>query len=79
MWLGGYKAVSFDVYVGAAKSAVTAATKQSKEFKGNQTTNIHKPSALKAGETLYWRIDSVGRTGAVKGDVWKLIVVHNRL
>ena len=76
MWLGGYKAVSFDVYVGADKSAVTAATRKSKEFKGNQTTNIHKPPSLKAGRTLYWRIDSLGPAGAVKGDIWKLIVVH---
>jgi len=74
MWLGGYKAVSFDVYVGAEKRSVSAATRQSKEFKGNQTTNIHKPPAIKPGQTLYWRIDSIGPGGTVKGDVWKLVI-----
>ncbi|MBL7220040.1 MAG: right-handed parallel beta-helix repeat-containing protein [Phycisphaerae bacterium] len=76
MWLGGYKAVSFDVYVGTDKRAVAGAAEKSQEFKGNQTTNIHKPPSLKAGRTLYWRIDSLGPTGTMKGEVWKLIVVH---
>ena len=78
IWLGGYKAVSFDVYVGADKRTVTAAIKQSKEFKGNQTANIHKPTALKPGEALYWRIDSVGPKGTVKGNVWKFVVASGR-
>ena len=74
IWLGGYKAASFDVYVGAGEQATASATRKSKEFKGNQATNIHKPGALKPGRRLYWRIDSVGPTGTVKGDVWKLVV-----
>ncbi|MDP6542736.1 MAG: right-handed parallel beta-helix repeat-containing protein [Phycisphaerae bacterium] len=76
MWLGGYKAVSFDVYVGTDKRGVSAAARKSKEFKGNRTTNIHKPTALKPGQTLYWRIDSVGPKRTVKGDVWKLAITE---
>jgi len=74
MWLGGYKATSFEVYVGADKRAVAEAARQSTEFKGNQATNIHKPPSLKPGQTLYWRIDSVSPKGTVKGNVWSIAI-----
>jgi len=71
-WLGGYRAVSYDVYFGKAERAVADATKSSPPFKGNQTTSTLRPGTLEAGRTYYWRIDSVKPNITVKGAVWAL-------
>jgi hypothetical protein len=69
-WLGGYEAVSHDVYVGTEAQSAAEANRQSKVFRGNQETNISTPSELSEGMTYYWRIDTVTPTGTTKGQVW---------
>ena len=69
-WLGGYQAVSHDVYVGTEARSVADANRKSKAFRGNQETNIFAPSELSEGMTYYWRIDTVTPTGTLKGQVW---------
>ncbi|MCK5175252.1 MAG: right-handed parallel beta-helix repeat-containing protein [Planctomycetes bacterium] len=72
MWLGGYRALSHDVYFGTDKNAVAKAGPRSREYKGNQANNIFDPVSgdLDAGKVYYWRIDAVKQSGTVKGDVW---------
>jgi len=74
IWLAGYRATSCDVYFGSSAKAVAAATRASDEFKGSQANNIHRLAALRAGQTYYWRIDSVTLAGVVKGEVWQFTV-----
>jgi len=72
MWLGGYKAVSHDVYFGTSESAVANATRQSSEYKSSQTNNIFDPCTLNNDTWYYWRIDALDANGNVKthGDTW---------
>lgn len=71
MWLGGYGAVSHDVYFGTDRSTVANATSKGKEYKGNQKNNIFEPGPLDACKTYYWRIDAVDKSGVARaGDVW---------
>ncbi len=75
MWLGGYKAASHDVYFGTNRSTVTNATRNGKEYKGNQKNNIFEPGPLDACKTYYWRIDAVDKSGVARtGDVWSFEV-----
>jgi hypothetical protein len=70
-WTAAKTAVSHDVYFGESKSAVTAATHSSSEFKGNQTKTTYDVTSLYSMKTYYWRIDEVAAGGGVtRGNVW---------
>ena len=71
IWLGGYKGVSHDVYFGTDFKRVERAGCNSKEYKGNQKNNIFSPEKLRKGVDYYWRIDTIVKSGVVKGDVWR--------
>jgi|GEM_PF-830544 len=69
-WNGGTSAESFDVYFGTDEAGVGAATRSSRWFKGNQTSESYDPRPLSMNTTYYWRIDDVTTGGTVKGAVW---------
>ncbi|HUW20239.1 MAG TPA: sialidase family protein, partial [Sedimentisphaerales bacterium] len=71
-WKPGVLAVWHDVYFGTdlndvsdANSAVTLDV-----YKGRQEANSYNPGILNLGTTYYWRVDEVGDTSLVRGDVW---------
>jgi len=69
-WKRGALAISHDVYFGTDETAVANATKASDEYKGNQTATTYNPGTLQETTMYYWRIDEVGASTLVKGDVW---------
>jgi len=69
-WTGGALATSHDVYFGTDETAVANATTASDEYQGNRTATTYNPGILQEGTTYYWRIDEVGATTFVEGDVW---------
>lgn len=72
MWLGGYQAVSHDVYFATDRDKVAAAARDATEYQGNRTSNILDPGTLAPGQTYYWRIDAVSPDGKiVQGRVWR--------
>jgi len=70
IWLGGYRATSYDVYFGTRKESL--------DPRGSQQGNVFPPGKLAAGRTYHWRIDSMTPTGKVKGDVWSFTAAANR-
>ncbi|MDC3011001.1 Ig-like domain-containing protein [Synechococcus sp. AH-736-G21] len=63
MWLKGRNAISSDIYFGKDLNDL--------EFQGNQSNNIFTPNEpLEAGQTYYWRIDTVTDKQTITGDVW---------
>ena len=63
IWLEGRDGVSNDIYFGSNPSAL--------QFQGNQSNNIFTPSEpLEAGQTYYWRIDTVTEDKTIPGDLW---------
>ncbi|MHC4620104.1 MAG: sialidase family protein [Planctomycetota bacterium] len=75
-WTPGRFATSHDVYFGTDFNDVNDANSSwpvgSSVYKGGQEANSFEPgSALRLNTTYYWRIDEVGATTFVKGDVWR--------
>ncbi|MFR9650520.1 MAG: right-handed parallel beta-helix repeat-containing protein [Rikenellaceae bacterium] len=67
MWLGSYRAKSYEVYFGAAPDRLKLVSKQ-----GN---NIYTPKQrLDSGSTYYWRVDCVEDGGVAEGEVWSFKV-----
>jgi hypothetical protein len=64
-------AASHDVYFGTDATAVSAATRVSPEFKGNQTAARHPLTGIDPRLTYHWRIDEIAADGTVaKGPTW---------
>jgi hypothetical protein len=76
IWLGGYDADRYHIYLGTDKKAVSTANRYSKEFVVEQRKNICRIKELKMDRTYYWRVDSIGETIA-KGPVWEFAVTRN--
>ncbi len=77
-WKPGVEAVRHDVYFGADRNDVTAATPTidpGSVYKGRQDPNQYAVGrTLDFGKTYYWRIDEVGGSPSFtvyKGDVWR--------
>ena len=63
IWLEGRNSTSNAIYFGSNPSDL--------QFQGNQSNNIFTPKEpLTAGETYYWRIDTVTDKRTIPGDVW---------
>jgi len=60
-WTSGPGADSHDVYFGTANPPPSI---------GNQTAATYTPGTLATSTTYYWRIDEVGGSGTVTGDLW---------
>jgi hypothetical protein len=76
MWLGGYRATQYDVYVGDDHGSVAAAGRKAPQYKARQSNNIF---ATKPGPgERFWRIDSITPKGVVKGVVWSFQTLPNR-
>jgi len=76
-WSAGDAAASHDVYFGADRDAVAAATADSLEFQGNQVgTSLSVTGMIEfGGGDYYWRVDEVEADGtAPAGTVWKFTV-----
>ncbi|MEJ2705839.1 MAG: hypothetical protein P8Z79_25655, partial [Sedimentisphaerales bacterium] len=84
-WTPGNSAVSHDVYLGDDFNAVEDATRDSEEFRGNQTLSFYVagfpgyayPDGLVPGTTYYWRIDEVNDAdpnSPWKGDIWSFSI-----
>lgn len=70
-WTAAPGAVSHEVYFGSNLAAVTAATRASPEFQGNQTETTFPVAGLSSLLTYYWRVDAIDATGSrTKGPVW---------
>lgn len=64
-------AVSRDIYFGADRHAVKAATRSSSAYLGNQAGNSRVVPVADPGATYYWRIDEIDTLGnVVAGPVW---------
>ena len=69
IWLEGRHGVSSDIYFGSNPSDL--------QFQGNQSSNIFTPTVpLVAGQTYYWRIDTVTEQETIPGDVWTFTPVN---
>ena len=74
MWLGGYNAISHDVYFGTKRRDVAQADTSSPEYKGNfkAPSNVVDPCLLASGTCYYWRVDAIGKDRHVNvGVVWE--------
>ena len=61
-WSAGYGALSHDVYFGTVSPGT---------FRGNQPGTTYTPAGPLANAIpYYWRIDEVGPSGTITGDVW---------
>jgi hypothetical protein len=73
-WTPGALATSHDVYFGTDFNDVNDANSSwavgTSVYKGGQEANSFDPGSLRLNSTYYWRIDEVGATTFVKGDVW---------
>lgn len=69
-WSAVATIVSFDVYFGDNQAAVEAATRNSPEYKGNQSSKAYSPATLAGSVTYYWRIDTLDPGGTTKGQVF---------
>jgi hypothetical protein len=74
VWRPGVLADSHDVYLGTDFDEVVDANStlpvNASVYKGRQEANAYDPVALALDTTHYWRIDEVGSSTFVKGDVW---------
>ncbi len=85
-WKSGKFAALHDVYFGASRDEVAAATKDNTNvFVGRQKTDLlaagtaggPSPTGLVPGTTYYWRVDEVNDANPNspwKGDVWSFLV-----
>jgi len=70
-WTAGALAVSHDVYFGTDFDLVNDAfDPHTLPGRGNQSGTTYNPGSIDGARTYYWRIDEVGDTTFVKGDVW---------
>lgn len=70
-WEKATTATSHDVYFGTSLEEVTAATRTSPAYKGNQTDTTYSVQGLYSMNTYYWRVDEITAAGNVtKGNVW---------
>ena len=60
-WSAGAGATSHNVYFGTANPPA---------FAGNQAATTYNPGTLQNSKTYYWRIDELGSTGTLQGDLW---------
>jgi len=84
-WSAGDFAVSHDVYLGDDLAIVSEATRDSDEFRSNQTDTFYVagfsgfayPEGLVPGTTYYWRIDEVNDAdpnSPWKGPIWRFSI-----
>ena len=84
-WSAGDYAASHDVYLGDDLDLVGNATRDSVEFRSNQTDTFYVagfpgyayPEGLTPGTTYYWRIDEVNETNPEspwKGPIWSFSI-----
>ena len=84
-WSAGDYAASHDVYLGDDLDLVDNATRDSDEFRSNQTDTFYVagfpgyayPEGLTPGTTYYWRIDEVNETNPEspwKGPIWSFSI-----
>lgn len=77
-WKAGKNAGSHDVYIGNDFNSILNATKNSPEFKGNQTGTTYKlDDSYSSLDTYYWRVDTVNDSGTIKSAVYSFQI--NRL
>jgi len=76
-WAPADGTVSDNVYFGDSLEAVTNATPESPEFRGNQVEISYQIDSLVPGKTYYWRIDGIPEDDPdhpLKGDVWSFFI-----
>jgi hypothetical protein len=84
-WRPGDFAVSHDVYLGDNLDNINGASRDSEEFRGNQTSTFYVagfpgfayPDGLVPGTTYYWRIDEVNDAdpnSPWKGPIWSFSI-----
>jgi hypothetical protein len=76
-WAPGIGVTSHDIYFGTNHTAVSDATTDSPEYKGNQSEGSETyeiPGFLDLDQTCYWRIDEIADTNTFKGEVWSFSV-----
>jgi hypothetical protein len=77
-WRAAPGATAHHVYFGTDLEAVTKATRESKEFRGETKEQTFPTTALKLNsqDSYYWRVDEVHPNGVVRGEVWRFRVRH---
>jgi hypothetical protein len=69
-WAAGEGAEKHNVYFGTDANAVVAADTGSPLYQGQQTGTSFEAGTLEWGKTYYWRVDEIGATGTLTGNVW---------
>lgn len=69
-------ALSYRVYFGTDRDAVTNATESSPQYLGSSPTNSWSGALppLALGGNYFWRVDTVGFSGTVRGSAWSFRV-----
>jgi hypothetical protein len=77
-WRAAPGATAHHVYLGTDPAAVTKATRESPEFRGERPEPSFPTAALKLNthDAYYWRVDEVHPGGVVRGEVWRFRVRH---
>jgi len=76
-WVATPDVETFDVYFGTDPIEVEEAQRSSPEFESNRGTTTFDPADLVGSTTYYWRIDSLGRGGTTKGDVFSFTTIDD--
>jgi hypothetical protein len=76
-WTASFYAISHDVYFGQNFDDVNNATNTSEEFVQNLAAAVttYTPDNLNRDYNYFWRIDEVGASQTIKGDIWSFTVV----
>jgi hypothetical protein len=77
-WRAAPGATAHHVYLGSDPAAVTKATRESPEFRGERREPSFATAGLKLNNraSYFWRVDTVHPTGTVRGEVWRFRVRH---
>lgn len=72
MFLGAYKADSYDWFLGTNEKDVESAEVGGKEYQGkiDEGSNVLELPNLKSGTSYYWRVDARWGGYNYRGDVW---------
>lgn len=77
-WRAPSGAATHHVYLGTDAAAVTKASRESPEFRGEtkEPTFATAPLKLNSQQAYFWRVDTAHPTGVVRGEVWRFRIRH---
>ncbi|MBK8267661.1 MAG: PKD domain-containing protein [Planctomycetes bacterium] len=74
-WVTKPEIEEFDLYLGTDMVDVSVAERGSPQFQSNLAVTTFDPAELLGSTTYFWRVDSIGRGGTTKGDVFSFTTI----